>query len=118
MNLKPLQPPPKHILLYTTIEWQEKILKYSDGIAAATASKDELGDYVATKVYVHTQENFTDYTLWTVFKEEFKGFTTKDFRRMQTNIRAKLRTHLLKRGVHVGRHNSRYSILEALFNLL
>jgi len=37
----------------TTIEWYEKILKYSDGITAATASKDKLGDYIAIKVYVH-----------------------------------------------------------------
>jgi len=37
---------------------------------------------------------------------------------MRINIRAKLRTHLLKRGVYVGKHNSRYLILEALFNLL
>jgi len=37
---------------------------------------------------------------------------------MRINIRVKLRTHLLKRGVYVGKHNSRYSILEALFDLL
>jgi hypothetical protein len=102
----------------TMMEWYEKISKHGDGITAATASKDELGDYVATKVYVHTQENFTDYTLWTVFKEEFEGFTTEDFRRMRIDTRAKLRTHLLKRGVYVGKHNSRYSISEALFDLL
>jgi len=102
----------------TMMEWYEKISKHSNRITAATASKDELGDYVAIKVYVHIQENFTDYTLWTVFKEEFEGFTTKDFKRMRIDIRAKLRTHLLKRGVYVGKHNSRYLILEALFNLL
>ena len=53
LNLKPLQPPPKRILLYTTIEWQKKILKHGNGITAAIASKDELGDYVVIKVYVH-----------------------------------------------------------------
>jgi len=100
------------------MEWYKKILKHGDGITAAIASKDELGDYVVIKVYVHTQENFIDYTLWTVFKEEFEGFTTEDFRRMRINIRVKLCTHLLKRGVYVGKHNSRYLILEALFNLL
>jgi len=102
----------------TTMEWYEKILKHSDGITVAIASKDELGDYIAIKVYVYTQENFTDYILWTVFKKEFKGFTTEDFRRMRINIRVKLRTYLLKRGVYVGKHNSRYLILEALFDLL
>ena len=63
-------------------EWAKKILRYGDGINTANAIKDKLGEYVETKVYVYTQENFTDYTLWTVFKEEFKGFTTEDFRYM------------------------------------
>jgi len=35
------------------MEWYEKILKHSNGITAAIASKDELGDYVAIKVYVY-----------------------------------------------------------------
>jgi len=47
----------------TTMEWYKKILKHSNGITATIASKDELGDYIATKVYIYTQENFTDYTL-------------------------------------------------------
>jgi len=38
----------------TTMEWYKKILKHSNGITAAIASKDELGDYIATKVYVYT----------------------------------------------------------------
>jgi len=47
----------------TTIEWYEKILKHSNRITATTASKDKLGNYIAIKVYIHTQKNFTDYTL-------------------------------------------------------
>jgi len=99
-------------------KWAKKILKYGDGINIANTTKDELGEYVEMKVYIYIQENFTDYILWTVFKEEFEGFTTKDFRRMRINIRVKLRTYLLRRGVYVGRHNNRYLILEVLFNLL
>ena len=100
------------------MEWYKKILKYSNGITAAIASKDKLVDYIVIKVYVHIQENFIDYILQIVFKEEFKGFTTKDFRRMRINTRAKLRTYLLKRGVYIGKYNSRYLISEVLFNLL
>ena len=101
----------------TTMEWYKKILKYNNGITTVIVSKDELGDYIAIKVYIHTQENFTDYILWTVFKEEFEGFITEDFRHMQIDIKAKLCTHLFKRGVYVGKHNSRYSISETLFDL-
>jgi len=45
------------------MEWYKKILKHSNRITTAIASKDELGDYIAIKVYVYIQENFTDYTL-------------------------------------------------------
>ena len=43
--------------------WAKKIIKYSDGIIAATAIKKELGEYVTTKVYIYVQEEFMDYTL-------------------------------------------------------
>ena len=100
------------------MEWYDKILKYSNKITAAIASKDELKDYIAIKVYIYTQEDFTDYILWMVFKGEFEGFTTKDFKCMQINIRTKLHTYLLKRGVYIGRYNNRYLTLKALFSLL
>jgi hypothetical protein len=35
------------------LSWTEKIAKYGDGIITATATKEELGEYVTTKVYVH-----------------------------------------------------------------
>jgi len=38
----------------TIMEWYEKISKHGNGITATIASKDELGDYIAIKVYVHT----------------------------------------------------------------
>ena len=47
--------------------WAKKITKYSDGIIAATAIKEELGEYITIKVYIHIQEEFIDYTLWTIF---------------------------------------------------
>ena len=74
----------------TELSWAEKITKHSNGITAAIAIKEELGEYVTTKVYIHVQEEFTDYTLWTVFQEEFHGFTTDDFKRMRSELRAKL----------------------------
>ena len=47
--------------------WAKKIIKYSNGIIAAIATKEELGEYITTKVYIYIQEEFTDYTLWTIF---------------------------------------------------
>jgi len=45
------------------INWLEKILRHGYGIDPQTATHKELEEYVATKIYVHIQENFTDYTL-------------------------------------------------------
>ena len=100
------------------LSWAEKITKYDDGIIAATATKEELGEYVTTKVYIHVQEEFTDYTLWTVFQEEFKGFAADDFKRMHTDTRAQFRTHLLQRGVYVAKHSNRVTISERLFEVI
>jgi len=35
-------------------KWAEKILRHRDGINIANATKDKLGEYVETKVYVYT----------------------------------------------------------------
>jgi hypothetical protein len=64
------------------------------------------------------QEEFTDYTLWTVFQEEFYGFTADNFKRIRADTRAKLPTHLLKREVYVATHDNRHSFSEVLFDLL
>ena len=98
--------------------WAEKITKHDNGIIAATTTKEELGEYVTTKVYIYIQEEFTDYILWTVFQEEFEGFTADDFKRMRTDTRAQLRTHLLQRGVYIAKHSNRVTILERLFEVI
>jgi hypothetical protein len=54
------------------------------------AIKEELGEYVTIKVYIYVQEEFTDYTLWTVFQEEFYRFTINDFKRICSKLRVKL----------------------------
>jgi hypothetical protein len=70
------------------------------------ATQDNLEEYVATKIYLHNYENVTDYNLWTVFKEEFKNFTTNNFKQLRVVTRTRLRAHLLRGGVYVKRHNT------------
>ena len=76
-------------------EWKERIAKYSYGINIATALKKDLEEYMETKIYKYTYENFMDYILQLLFQEEFKGFTIKDFRKIYPITRVKLRAHLL-----------------------
>ena len=68
----------------------EKIIKHSNGIIAAIAIKEELREYITTKVYIYIQEEFTDYILQTVFQEEFHKFTANNFKRMYFKLRVKL----------------------------
>jgi len=71
-----------------------------------------------TKIYKYIYKNFTDYTLRSLFQEEFKGFTIKDFRKIYSVTKAKLRTYLLQRGVYVATHSNRYPLYKVLYNVL
>jgi len=70
------------------------------------------------KIYKYIYENFIDYTLRLLFQEEFKGFTTKDFRKIRSVTRVKLRTYLLQRGVYVAIHSNRYPLYKVLYDVL
>ena len=43
--------------------WVEKIIKHGNRIIVATATKDELGEYITIKMYIYIQKEFIDYTL-------------------------------------------------------
>ena len=68
----------------------KKIIKHSNRIIAATAIKKELREYITIKVYIYMQEEFIDYTLQTIFQEEFYRFTINNFKRMRSKLKAKL----------------------------
>jgi hypothetical protein len=76
-------------------EWKERIARHGYGIDVATASEEDLEEYVETKIYEYTYENFTDHTLRLLFQEEFEGFTIEDFRKIRSVTRVKLYTYLL-----------------------
>ena len=59
MDTQTLQTPCYNLLP----KWAEKILKHRDGIDIANAIKDELGEYIKTKIYIYIWKNFTDYIL-------------------------------------------------------
>jgi hypothetical protein len=108
---------------YTTaimdeLTWTQKINKLGDGIDTATATKEDFGEYVETKVYVHKLEGFSDFTLWSLYKEEFEGWTRDNFKVLRRDTRAMLRLHLIERGVYVAPYSTRYPMSDALFNTL
>jgi hypothetical protein len=60
-------------------EWAVKVRKYGSGLNLGETIKDELAEFVETKIYMHKKEDFLDNTLWTIFREEFEEFTLEDF---------------------------------------
>ena len=64
-------------------------------INIATTLKEDLKEYIETKIYKYIYKNFMDYILQLLFQEEFKGFTIKDFRKICFITKVKLRTYLL-----------------------
>ena len=76
-------------------EQKERITRHGYGIDVVTALKEDLKEYMETKIYKYIYENFTDYILQLLFQEEFKGFTIKDFRKIYLITRVKLCTYLL-----------------------
>jgi hypothetical protein len=99
-------------------EWAEMANKYGYGIDADKATKEELVEFVQTVMYLHETEDLIDNDLWLVFQEQFEGFTVESFKKIRIETRSKLRRHLLKRGVYIGRHNNRVTISELLFEVI
>jgi len=76
-------------------KWKERIARHGYRINIATALEEDLEEYMEIKIYKYIYKNFINYILWSLFQEEFKGFTIKDFRKIRFVTRVKLRTHLL-----------------------
>jgi len=77
------------------INWKKRIARHSYRIDIATTLKEDLEEYMEIKISKYIYKNFTDYILRLLFQEEFKGFTIKNFRKMYSITKVKLRTHLL-----------------------
>ena len=102
----------------TKEEWAARASKYGYGIDADDTTKDELVEFVQTTMYLHDEQDLTNTDLWIVFREQYEGFTAESFKKIRTDVRSKLRKHLLKRGVYVGKNNNRVHIYDLLYEVL
>ncbi|KAL4861316.1 hypothetical protein BDV12DRAFT_69763 [Aspergillus spectabilis] len=84
-------------------------------IDLSTATKQDLDEYVQAMEFDNT---ILDYNLWTVFQELFEGWEVKHFKQINPRRRAALRTNLLQRGVFVPKHDSRFILSNALFEVV
>ena len=58
----------------------EKVSRLRDRIDTKNAIQDDFEEYIVTKIYIYNYENFIDYNLQTIFKEEFENFTVTTFK--------------------------------------
>jgi hypothetical protein len=102
----------------TEKEWAERANKYGYGIDANEATKKEMVEFVQMVIYLHEIQDLTDNDLWAIFQEQFERFTVESFEKIRTDIRSKLRRHLLQRGTFVEKQSNRVTISELLFEVI
>ena len=100
----------------TEKEWAAIANKYKYGIDTDKAIKDELGEFI--QIYIYETQDLTDTDLWVIFQEQFIKFTVESFRKIYTDIKSQLQKHLLKKGVYIGRYNSKITISKLLVKVI
>jgi hypothetical protein len=100
-------------------DWDAKMEKWEDGIQKDTASKADFKDYLNTKLYQYTANSSTDNNLWDLFRDDFKGFTTADFKRgYSLTEQQRLRAYLRCGGVYVEQNRQHHTIAQCLVDIL
>jgi hypothetical protein len=97
-------------------DWNKLERVHAYGINTGKSSEDQIEEYVLTKMHVYEKEDFTDYSLWEVFAEDFHTFELDDFKILRSGTKVKLRLLLINRGVFVGKRSKILSIYQALYN--
>ena len=92
----------------TEEKWAVIANKYRYGINTDKAIKNKLVKFI--QLYIYKTQDLTDTNLWVIFQEQFIKFTVENFKKIYINIKSQLQKHLLKRGVYIGRYNSRVTV--------
>jgi hypothetical protein len=61
-------------------DWDRLERLHAYRINTGKAIEDQVEEYVLTKIHIYEKDNFTDYTLWEVFAEDFHNFVLDDFK--------------------------------------
>jgi hypothetical protein len=99
-------------------EWKARRKKWRYGIDIATSTKDDLSEYLNTKLYLYALYDSSDNNLWDLFKHDFKGFTRVAFNRLDQTELLRLRAVLRCGGVYVQQDYKNLTISQSLVNLV
>jgi hypothetical protein len=86
-------------------QWKARI-KWRSGINTATSTKDDLSEYLNTKLFQATVHEIVDDNLWDLFKHDFKNFSRTTFNYLDRTELLRLRAVLRCGGVYVQGHKN------------
>jgi hypothetical protein len=98
-------------------QWKARI-KWRSGIDIATSTKEQLSEYLNTKLFQATIHEIVDDNLWDLFKHDFKNFNRTAFNRLNLQELLRLRAVLRCGGVYVHQDHKNLSIAQSLVNLI
>jgi hypothetical protein len=101
-----------------TDPWEARIRKYDDDFNVGTATKDELVEFIQTKMYLYEQDKVTDDNLWDGFRIDFKDFTPQIMGSILWRELQKLRAYLRCGGVFVRQNSTHLTIAQGLCQVL
>jgi hypothetical protein len=101
-----------------TEEWKTRIKRWQDGIDVKTAPKEDLNDYVNTKIQWYALHKQSDGNLWELFQEDFITFDITVWNKADRTIVYALRAFLRCGGVYVKHNGKQLTIAQSLVNVI
>ena len=97
--------------------WNEKVKKWRYGIDINNAERDEVQEYIQTKLYFYVEDKVQDSDLWELFREDFKDFSANVFKQHQRETQ-RLRQVLRCGGVFVAPNTKNIAIAQRVAEVL
>jgi hypothetical protein len=66
----------------TEEDWSELVKKWEDGISLEEVTKAQLKEYTRIKIWFYEIEAISDFTLWNLFRMDFKDFIAETFSKL------------------------------------
>ena len=102
-----------------TEDWKAQMKKWDQPLEVTlTTTKDDLSEYLDTKLYQYVLYETSDDNLWDLFKDDFKNFTRATFNRFNRTELQRLRAVLRCGGVYVQQNTNTVTIAQSLLDVL
>ena len=98
----------------TEEDWSKLVKKQEDGISLKEVTKAQLKEYTRIKIWFYEIEAISDFTLWNLFRMDFKDFIAKIFSKLNGSTIQSLYIYLRYSGVWV-LNNSRSLNIYSIF---